>query len=128
MFRQLNEGNSSQMHRSKCNRLELAKKAFICILAKLLIFFGFSPNRWQVADQKWFIYFQRDSESLIVGRLVKSRQEGTFSAGGLTGFGSPYTFPVKWNNQPFEYQYRASQESRDSGKNKFYTCWKFMIS
>ncbi len=52
-----------------------------------LLFFGFLFNLWHVAEQEWFRTHQRDTESLIVGRMVKSRQDGIFSAGGLTGSG-----------------------------------------
>ena len=52
-----------------------------------LLSFGFLFNLWHVAEQEWFETHQRDTESLIVGRMVKSRQDGIFSSGGLTGAG-----------------------------------------
>ena len=61
-----------------------------------LLFFGFLFNLWHVAEQDWFDTHQRDIESLIVGRMVKSRQDGIFSAGGLTGAGITTTIQQKW--------------------------------
>ncbi len=52
-----------------------------------LLSFGFLFNLWHVAEQEWFETHQRDTESLIIGRMVKSRQDGIFSSGGLTGAG-----------------------------------------
>lgn len=79
----------------------------------VLLFLGFYANAWKVADQTWFAKFQRDSESLVLGRMVKSRQDGIFSAGGLLGRGlsehtaAQYHF-VKNNREALiEYQYTA---------------------
>ena len=66
---------------------ERTRKISICAISILLLFIGFLSNLWHVAEQEWFDTHQRDTESLIVGRMVKSRQDGIFSAGGLTGAG-----------------------------------------
>ena len=65
----------------------LARKIVLSALSIGLLFFGFLSNAWHVAEQEWFDTHQRDTESLIVGRMVKSRQDGIFSVGGLTGAG-----------------------------------------
>lgn len=65
----------------------LARKIFIWAMSIGLLFFGFFSNLWHVAEQQWFDTHQRDTESLIIGRMVKSRQDGIFSVGGLTGAG-----------------------------------------
>lgn len=75
---------------------ESAGKLAVCTLSLLLLFPGFFSNYWHVAEQQWFLHFQRGSESLVVGRLVKSRQDGIFSAGGLTGAGIPHRFADAW--------------------------------
>ena len=75
---------------------ERAKKIAIWVIPVLLLFFGFLFNLWQVADQKWFDSHQRDTESLVVGRMVKSRQDGLFSAGGLNGAGITTNIQQKW--------------------------------
>jgi len=95
------------MHLNNCNPLEFTKVLFICTLSILLLFFGFFTNCWQVADQQWFVNHQRDMESYIVGRMVKSRQDGVFSDGGLTGVGSRDATPVNYFDKPFSFQYIA---------------------
>ena len=67
---------------------ELAKKVSIWVISIGLLFFGFLFNLWHVAEREWFETHQRDTESLIIGRMVKSRQDGIFSVGGLTGAGN----------------------------------------
>lgn len=58
-------------------------------LSVVLLHMGFSANAWRVTDEARFTTNQRDTESLVIGRLVKTRQDGPFSAGGLTGAGVP---------------------------------------
>ena len=64
---------------------ERLKKIGIWVVSTLLLFFGFYTNLWRVADQHWFNTHQRDTEGHVIGRMVKSRQDGIFSAGGLNG-------------------------------------------
>ena len=72
------------------NQSEFIKKRLIWVVSTLLLFFGFYGNSWRVVDQQWFHRHQRGSESLIIGRMVKSRQDGIFSVGGLPGIGVKY--------------------------------------
>lgn len=74
----------------------LAKKVSIWAISIGLLFWGFFSNSWHVAEQQWFDTHQRDTESLIVGRMVKSRQDGLFSAGGLTGAGITTNIQQQW--------------------------------
>jgi len=74
------------------------KIALLFIFSTGALFLGFYKNQWRVADQAWFQNFQRDSESLVIGRLVKSRQDGIFSSAGFPGLG---------DNLPIEGQYGA---------------------
>ena len=87
---------------------ERAQKIAIWVIPVLLLFFGFLFNVWHVADQKWFDSHQRDTESLILGRMVKSRQDGIFSAGGLNGAGMATNIQQGWiaSNQ-IDNQYAA---------------------
>ncbi|MCG9127480.1 hypothetical protein JT359_07770 [Candidatus Poribacteria bacterium] len=62
----------------------------------ILLFFGFFLNLWKVADQKWFDTHQKDTESHVMGRMVKSRQDGIFSAGGLNGWGTAKKADQEW--------------------------------
>lgn len=61
-----------------------------------LLFFGFFSNTWRVADQNWFATHQKDTEAHIMGRMVKSRQDGIFSAGGLNGWGTAKSTDAEW--------------------------------
>ena len=77
-------------------KYELIKKIAICMVAIILLFLGFYTNTWRVADQSWFDNHQRDTEGHILGRLVKSHQDGIFSAGGLNGNGIPKDVEQEW--------------------------------
>ncbi|MBF0496846.1 MAG: hypothetical protein HQK58_09795 [Deltaproteobacteria bacterium] len=72
-------------------------------------------NYWGVADQQWFNTHQIDTESSIIGRMVKSRQDGIFSDGGLEGLGSLNTTPVFFEEKPFNNQYLAYFTGRSFG-------------
>ncbi len=86
---------------------ELARKIALWALSIGLLFFGFFSNLWHVAEQQWFDTHQRDTESLIVGRMVKSRQDGIFSVGGLTGAGIA-DIQQKWiSSNQIDNQYSA---------------------
>ena len=91
---------------------EFARKRFIWAISIGLLFFGFLFNLWHVAEQEWFGTHQRDTESLIIGRMVKSRQDGIFSAGGLTGAGiasiEQWITSDQIDNQYFAYLNRLS--------------------
>lgn len=76
------------------NPSQTLKACFICSFSVLLLFLGFLTNGWRIADQQWFDNFQHDMESFIVGRMVKSRHDGIFSSGGLTGEVNVDTNPV----------------------------------
>ena len=75
---------------------ELIRKVSIWVLSIGLLFFGFYANSWHVAEQQWFDSHQRDTEGHILGRMVKSRQDGIFSAGGLNGDGTPKDVQQEW--------------------------------
>ena len=75
---------------------ELIKKVGIWAVSTLLLFFGFYTNSWRVAEQQWFKNHQRDTEGHVMGRMVKSRQDGIFSAGGLNGDGTPKDVEQEW--------------------------------
>ena len=64
-------------------------------------------NFFHVAIQHWFDNHQRDGESHIIGRMVKSAQDGILSDGGLTGLGSLDTTPVNHDDRPYSNQYIA---------------------
>src|SRR5262245_55834432 len=66
-----------------------ARSARLLVGASWLAYFaGFAWNVWGAARSERFEAFQRGSECHVLGRLVKSRQDGVFSAGGLLGVGA----------------------------------------
>ena len=84
------------------------KKITIWAIPILLLFFGFLFNAWRVAEQQWFDTHQRDTESLVIGRMVKSRQDGIFSAGGLNGAGVTTNVQQDWiSSNQIDNQYAA---------------------
>ena len=86
----------------------LARKIALWGLSIGLLFFGFLSNAWHVAEQQWFDTHQRDTESLIIGRMVKSRQDGIFSVGGLTGAGMTTNIQQDWiSSNQIDNQYAA---------------------
>lgn len=88
----------------------LTKRVAIWILSTLLLFLGFYTNFWRVAEQNWFKNHQLGTESLIIGRMVKSRQDSIFSAGGLTGSGTKENVQSDWINSDWIVdQYSAFQ-------------------
>ncbi|MBF0474792.1 MAG: hypothetical protein HQK59_03000 [Deltaproteobacteria bacterium] len=87
----------------------------ICSFSVITLFLGFFMNYWGVADQEWFANHQLDTESSIMGRMVKSRQDGIFSDGGLEGLGSLNNTPVFFDDKPFRNQYLAYFTGRSFG-------------
>lgn len=74
-------------------------------ISVILLFLGFYRNQWQVVLRGKFRNFQLDSQSLVMGRLVESRQNGVFSHGGLLGRGDVDPFYI--NEEGYTYQYDA---------------------
>ena len=52
------------------------------IVSLLLLFLNFYINLFRVAHKDWFAYHQLDAESYIIGRMVKSRQDGISHTSG----------------------------------------------
>ena len=85
-----------------------AKKIVLWTIPTLLLFLGFLFNLWHVAEQQWFDTHQRDTESLVIGRMVKSGQDGIFSAGGLNGAGMTNNVQQDWiSSNQIDNQYAA---------------------
>jgi hypothetical protein len=61
------------------------KQALLFTACFILLFFNFQFNSFNVVDEQWFESFQKDSESLVVGRLIKSRNDGVLSEQGRLG-------------------------------------------
>jgi hypothetical protein len=68
-----------------------------------ILFPGFYRNQWDVVRDKKFKEFQLDSESLVIARMVESRQHGLLSQNGLLGWGD--VNPLDLNQSDYENQY-----------------------
>jgi hypothetical protein len=96
-----------------CKKIIYTKYASLSAVSIFLLCLGFYANTWKVAKEDWFGRFEHYSESLAVGRIVKSRQDGIFSAGGLLGRGFPEQSTQRYSVLKhsrvalIEYQYEA---------------------
>jgi hypothetical protein len=88
----------------------LVKSSAVYAVSTWLFFSGFYSNSFRVAGDEWFAFQNRDMEGHVLARLVKSRQDGLFSAGGLIGLGNVAAAPVSYWDRPFESQYAAYLE------------------
>ena len=73
-----------------------ATRSALCAVTLAALFWGFFADGWRVAEPGWFAWHQHDTEGLVVGRMVKSRQDGILSAGGLNGAGMENELHEKW--------------------------------
>ena len=81
------------------------KSALVFILYTLFLFLGFERNLLGLVPLQAFFGFDKGSESLVVGRLVWTKQNGFFSDGGLLGTGDAAT-PIIAEPE-FDYQYET---------------------
>src|SRR5512138_2912843 len=96
------------MQSKQHSKVEMAKILILCAVSVFVLFMGFAFNTWHVEDVKSFTHFQRDTESLILGRLAKSHQDGIFSAGGLTGADIDHSVHDTWiTPKESDHQYLA---------------------
>lgn len=75
---------------------EYIRRYSLWTISILIIFLGFFSNSWRVAERNWFANHQKDTESHVMGRMVKSRQDGILSAGGLNGWGTTKINDAEW--------------------------------
>ena len=121
---------------------------FFVVFSLIVLFLGYSENLWKAANTQIYfeknhsflrnldipefqnfpeIYwtFDRYSESLVLGRLVKSRKDGLLSSGGLVGRFLDYQQPPDMytgNKLTHAYQYKIYfDESLDNKVNLFVT-------
>mgnify|MGYP001547591779 CR=1 FL=1 len=60
-------------------------RVFAFVIALTVLTMGFYVNAWKTASSAWFEGFANGTESLVIGRLAMSRQNGIFSDGGMIG-------------------------------------------
>ncbi len=59
------------------------KTGIILVSSIAVLTLGFYDNFWNTANSAEFGYFQKDSESLVVGRLALAKRQGILSQGGF---------------------------------------------
>lgn len=74
----------------------------------IILTFSFKNNIFNTAGS-YFDYFQYDSESLVVGRLMLSERDGVMAHAGFLG----KVKPVPPNEDPFWYQYESYCKKTD---------------
>ncbi len=76
----------------------MQRRTFISIAlfisGMLLLLPNFYRNRWAAVDSEYYTEWQTRYDRLVVARLVKTRQDGFFSAGGLMGIGDAKEWEV----------------------------------
>jgi hypothetical protein len=77
--------------------------ASVFLLSTLLLFLGLYRNQWNVVREKKFKEFQMDSESLVIARMVETRQTSLLSENGLLGWGDAN--PLDLNESDYLHQY-----------------------
>ena len=81
---------------------------FIFLSCFLLLLPGFYNNYWDVVAYNEYQGWQRGFDRFVVARLVKSRQDGLRSAGGLLGMGDVKYW--KYNAESTAYQYNRYEQ------------------
>lgn len=117
-------------------------KHILFIISFFLLFLSFQYNYFNIIPENQFQFFQKDSESLIVGRMVKSKEEGMLSYGALLGWCHPakelcdtskwenevppfirfggWGYDVKYHSNKFFYQFEAQEDGLSSSAYELY--------
>jgi hypothetical protein len=81
------------------------QRATLFLGSTILLFLGFFSNYWGVVPRDEFVDFQRDSESLVMARMVESRQNGPFAHNALLGWGD--SDPLELADDDYLHQYET---------------------
>lgn len=73
------------------------------ITTTLILLPNFYRNNWSAVDSEYYTEWQTRYDRLVIARLVKTRQDGFFSAGGLLGLGDAveWGFDTRIHRQQF---------------------------
>lgn len=73
------------------------------IIGTLFLLPNFYRNRWTAVEPEYYTEWQTRYDRLVVARLVKTRQDGFLSAGGLMGLGdeNDWGFDTRTNRHQF---------------------------
>ncbi len=94
------------------------KALIFFFLSTLLLFLGFYRNLLSLVPKQAFADFDKGSESLVIGRLVRTRQNTFFSDGGLLGTGDAQTSIIA--EPEFDHQYQVYRSGGEFGTYMIY--------
>ena len=80
---------------------QYVKKYYFFMVTISVLFLVFDRNILRSVEKEHFKNFQWDSQSLVVGRMVRSTQDGIFSFGALLGWNHPTALmsdTLQWSN------------------------------
>lgn len=97
--------------------MKMLPRTFYFITLTILFSLGFYRNQWNVVPMDDVLYRRNVSETFILGRLVKSHQDGILSAGGLLGMGDVSV--GNFNNATIKNQIRKYNEG--TGFSRYWT-------
>jgi hypothetical protein len=86
-------------HGEASGRQRPTNRLIVLALSLSSLWLGFSANVWHASSQDRFLDDLRETESLVVGRLVMTRQGGLLAEGGLPGAGIPGDIHADWISQ-----------------------------
>ena len=89
--------------------------AIVMTVSTTLLFCAFYSNSLMVVSDRWFDWHQKDMESFILGRIVKSRRDGMLSEAGLTGYCIPKAASSEFGTEALLFQYRAYLHDQEFG-------------
>lgn len=86
------------------------------LVVTLVFTFNFKENIFSSAADSFFDYFQTDGESLVVGRLALSEQNGLTDHAGFLG----WTHPMPETDNKYIFQYQAYQNGLEFNRYEGY--------
>ena len=93
------------------NNPRIRKTALLFIVSTLIITSSFYNNRWGLVNEEFHKYWRSIFDQFVMGRLVKSQQDGVFSAGGLLLIGDTDHYDVTSKTIRHQYDsYYGGQE------------------
>jgi len=109
--------NFSPKYQNKIIKKYMSRKSFQSIIVFLVGMFvlmpGFFQNKWGVVEMEEYDSWQINFDRVVVARLVKIRQDGLFSAGGLLGLGDVKEWDFKAKTTAHQYEvYENGEEFR----------------
>lgn len=102
----------SNLEQTKKKISVITLREFIFLVVSLILFmFSFQSNSFHAASDVFFKNHQRDSESLIVGRIIETKNNGYFSYEGFLG---RYNQPKDKSLKDHQYELYKSNTSPNS--------------